>query len=122
MADLRYQELNLYQIYDILRQAYIARLALSADDQPYVIPMHMQWQLDGGTSILHMATSADGHKVDILGKNDRVAVEIERDTCVGTDVVLAQGRCLLLPDAAGLRLAVLVSALSGRRYFLTDGE
>ena len=34
MADLRYQELNLYQIYDILRQAYIARLALSADDQP----------------------------------------------------------------------------------------
>ena len=120
LVECRYMELNRYQIYDLLRQARVARLAVAAGGQPYIVPMCVQWQLDGDTSILHMASMAGGRKLEILAENDMVALEIEKETCVGTDVVLAQGRCIVLPVEAGVRLAVIVRELSGRRYFLTE--
>ena len=57
MTEWRYQELNLCQLFDILRSERIARLAVVCDDAPYITPMYFQWQLEGDESILHFSCS-----------------------------------------------------------------
>ena len=42
MPMLRYQELNLLQMLDVLRGASLAHLALSDGGRPYVVPMAYQ--------------------------------------------------------------------------------
>lgn len=120
MTELHYQELNLMQILDVLREGGIARLALSEDGRPYVIPMIFQLEVHKAQPILHLASPAAGRKMDILRSNDLVCLEMERPGCAWHDVVLAEGHAV--PDKAqeaGVHIRVYPHTLSGRRFFLT---
>ncbi|MBR2719283.1 MAG: pyridoxamine 5'-phosphate oxidase family protein [Clostridia bacterium] len=120
MADLHYQELNLMQILDVLREGGVARLALSEDGQPYVVPMLFQLEVRRAQPILHLASPAAGRKMDILRRSDKVCLEVERPGCAWFEVVLAEGRATLgAAGEAGAEICVYPHNLSGRRFFLT---
>lgn len=119
MAELHYQELNLLQILDVLRPGGVARLALSEDGQPYVVPMLFQLEVRGTQLIFHLASPANGRKLRILQSNDRVCLEVEQPACAWYDVVIAEGRALLCTtEEPGVELLIYPSSLSGRRFFL----
>lgn len=118
--ELHYQELNLMQILDVLREGGVARLALAEDGQPYVVPMAFQLEVRRAQPILHLASPAAGRKINILRQNDKVCLEAERPGCAWYDVVLAEGRATLgAAGEGGAELCVYPHTLSGRRFFLT---
>ena len=120
MPDLKYMELNLMQILDVLRAARLTRLAVSDQDQPYVVPMHYQLEVTRGQVIIHLTTPEGGRKAETLRRNALVCLEFELPGCAWVDIALVEGRA-----AAGLREAgkavdirVTASVMTGRRYFL----
>lgn len=60
---------------EILHKAWICRLGMSADDQPYVIPLCFGYR--DGTLYVHCAQ--EGLKIDMLKKNNRVCFEVDGD-------------------------------------------
>lgn len=119
MTELRYMVLKLYQIYDVIRSASVARLAVTDGTRPYVTPMRFQWELDGQTSIFHFACTAHGRRFDCLTEYPHAMVEIERRTADGTEVVLAEGAAVMLfsPEDDAALVQVIAERVTGRRYF-----
>lgn len=117
MAELTFQELNLMQILDVLRPGGVAHLALSGDGQPYVIPLAFQLEMQGMRPILHLASPAQGRKMDILRGNDRVCLEIELPGCAWIDTVLVEGRATVGAIQGGAEIRVQPHKLTGRRFF-----
>lgn len=119
MAEVHYQELNLMQILDVLRAGGIARLGLSGDGQPYVIPMVFQLEVQRTRPVLHLASPAAGRKMTILQGNNRVCLEVERPGCAWFDVVLAEGHATQsAAQEPGAEIRLYPHTLSGRRFFL----
>ena len=116
----RYQELNLCQMYDVIRAAAVARLVTAAAGVPYVTPMHFQWQLDNGTSIFHFAGAAHGRRFEALHEHCRATVEIELQDCVGISVVIAEGIAMMhvCEEEDSAWIVVTIHNMTGRRYFM----
>ena len=57
---------------DILRRTNLARLACSRNDQPYIVPIHFDF--DGGS---FFSFSTLGQKIDWMRANPKVCVEVE---------------------------------------------
>ena len=64
---------NKADIESILKEAFVCHLGLSDGDRPYVVPMNYAYE--DGHIYLHGA--AEGKKMDILKKNDKVCFEME---------------------------------------------
>lgn len=62
--------------YEILTKGQILRLAMSLNDEPYVVPMNYGFK--DGELFLHSAL--EGRKVTILKKNPKVCFEVSIDT------------------------------------------
>lgn len=101
------------RLLSIISRAKVCRLALSEDDQPYVVPLCFGHR-DG---FLYFHTARKGKKLDILRKNDRVCFEIDIDqelmpsaeACkwgMGFMSVIGFGRALLLEDPGEKREAL----------------
>ena len=120
MPMLRYQELNLLQMLDVLRSASLAHLALSDGAQPYVVPMAYQLEVRGSEALLHLVSPEDGRKIATLRRNDRVCLEIDLPACAWMDTVLVEGRATSGMAEPGRAVEVVVSVMhmSGRRYFV----
>ena len=120
MPMLRYQELNLLQMLDVLRSASLAHLALSDGAQPYVVPMHYQLEVTRGQVIIHLTTPEGGRKADTLHHNALVCLEFELPGCAWVDTAVVEGRAAVGLREAGRAVDILVpaAAMTGRRYFL----
>lgn len=120
MTELHYMVLNSYQIYDVIRTAAVARLAVTDGERPYVTPMHFQWELDGQTSIFYFACCAHGRRFDCLTEHSHAMIEIERRTADGVEVVLAEGTAAMLfsPEDDAAIVQVTAERITGRRYFI----
>jgi hypothetical protein len=59
----------------IIRDAVVCRLAMSAGDRPYIVPLCFGYRDD--TLFFH--TGRTGMKVDILSRNPRVCFELESE-------------------------------------------
>lgn len=119
MLEVAYQELNLIQMLDILRDGGVARMALCQDGQPYVVPMAFQLEVAGAQPILHLASPDTGRKMTILRGNDRVCLEVERPACAWMDTVLIEGRASVgMAVQGGVLLRVTPQRMTGRRFFL----
>ena len=120
MPMLRYQELNLLQMLDVLRGASLAHLALSDGGRPYVVPMAYQLEARGSEVMLHLVSPEAGRKIATLRRNDRVCLEIDLPACAWMDTVLAEGRATAGMAEPGRAVEVVVSVMhmSGRRYFV----
>ncbi len=60
---------------EILDRAAICRLAMSDNNEPYVIPLNFGYRDD----VLYIHCAQEGRKLDILKKNDRVCFEVDID-------------------------------------------
>ena len=60
---------------EILHKARICRLAMSADDQPYVIPLCFGYR----DRTLYIHCAQEGLKIDMLKKNNRICFEVDGD-------------------------------------------
>jgi nitroimidazol reductase NimA-like FMN-containing flavoprotein (pyridoxamine 5'-phosphate oxidase superfamily) len=72
-------------IESIIRRASVCRVGMSADGQPYIVPVCFGY--DDGTLYFHSATA--GRKLDVLRKNNAVCVEFDVDC----EVVKAENAC-----------------------------
>lgn len=114
---LAYISLNLMQMLDVLRQSDTAVVALDAGG-PYAVVMHVQLEMDLAQPVLHLSCAAEGRRMAGLEADPRCALLFRRDTCTGTDTVLAEGVAEIIPAGDGVRLRMPVERISGRRYFL----
>ncbi len=63
------------EIEPIINQAEVCRLALSLDDQPYIVPLNFGYK----DNCLYFHTGKTGKKIDILKKNPRVCFQLDTD-------------------------------------------
>lgn len=120
MLQVVYQELNLIQVLDVLREGGVARMALCRDGVPYVVPVAFQLEAAGAQPIVHLASPPAGRKMDILRQNDRVCLEVERTACAWIDTVIVEGRASVgMAVEGGVLLRVMPESITGRRFFLT---
>ena len=61
------------EIEEILKRAVVCRIALSENDQPYIVPVCFGYRDD----CLYFHCAPEGRKLDILQKNDRVCFEVD---------------------------------------------
>jgi nitroimidazol reductase NimA-like FMN-containing flavoprotein (pyridoxamine 5'-phosphate oxidase superfamily) len=59
----------------IIAKSKVCRLALSINDQPYIVPLCFGYE----DNALYFHTAREGKKIDILKKNDRVCFEVDCD-------------------------------------------
>lgn len=125
MALYAWQELNLLQIFDVLRQAPLCRLAVvDADGQPWCVPVRFQLEVRGDQTIIHLTTPDGGRKLEAVEHNDRVCLEFELPGCAWLDTVILTGRAsvgMYLPEQA-VEWRVTAAALTGRRYYTLDDD
>jgi nitroimidazol reductase NimA-like FMN-containing flavoprotein (pyridoxamine 5'-phosphate oxidase superfamily) len=60
---------------NILRRATVCRLAMSVDDEPYIVPLNFGYR----DHALYFHGAREGKKIDMLRKNRRVCFEIDMD-------------------------------------------
>lgn len=70
---------------DIIRRSPVCRLAMSVDDQPYVIPLCFGYR-DGE---LYFHCAREGLKIDMVKKNSRVCFECDVDH----ELVVSESPC-----------------------------
>lgn len=128
MPMCHWQELNLLQIYDVLRSADVCRLAVDDDGQPWCVPMRFQFEIERGVTFIHLTMPDHGRKLDAMTGNDQVCLEFEAPGCAWMDVVILTGRAavgLYVPGEL-MHLRIRVAEMSGRRFFAPwpedDGE
>lgn len=73
------------ELYRILREARLCRLAMTGDDGPYLVPL--TFALDGQDLVLHSARV--GRKIEALRRNPAVCFEVEE----GVEVAAADTAC-----------------------------
>ena len=113
---LAYQTLNLMQMLDVMRGADTAVAAVCGDG-PWAAVMHVQLEVDGAQPVIHLSCGESGRRMDCLRSDARMLLLYRRETCTGTDTVIAEGEAEIIPAEGGVRLQLPVKRLSGRRYF-----
>ena len=124
MPKRRWQELNLLQMYDILRGADWCRLAVEEDGQPWCVPMHYQFEIARGVTYIHLTMPDHGRKLDAMAQNDRVCLEFELPGCAWLDVLVITGRATVGVYIPGelMHLRIRVLEMSARRFFQPEGR
>ena len=68
---------NLADILAILNRCEVLRLALCANNQPYIVPMNFAYQLIDDKVVIYLHCASFGTKVDIMRKNNSVCFEAD---------------------------------------------
>jgi nitroimidazol reductase NimA-like FMN-containing flavoprotein (pyridoxamine 5'-phosphate oxidase superfamily) len=63
----------------VIDQCKVCRLGLSADDQPYIVPLNFGYIFANNALTLFFHSAHEGKKIDILKKNNRACFEIDCD-------------------------------------------
>ena len=64
-------------IYDILSRCKIIRVAMNDSEVPYVVPMNFGLERDGDRIIIYFHSAVEGHKTELLKKDNRVFIEAD---------------------------------------------
>ena len=118
----------------ILDKAKVLHLAMIDGDRPYVVPMHYGYTLENGRLTLYLHSAKEGHKLDVLQKNGRVAFVLETDVALvsGGDLpckygaayasVMGEGRATILTDPVEKTdaLTMLMKTQTGRNFYITE--
>ncbi len=118
----------------ILDKAKVLHLAMIDGDRPYVVPLHYGYTLENGVLTLYLHSAKEGHKLDVLQKNGRVAFVLETDVALvsGGDLpckygaayasVMGEGRATILTDPVEKTdaLTMLMKTQTGRNFYITE--
>lgn len=61
----------------IIAKAGILHLGLFDEDYPYIVPLHYGFERKDGTFVFYLHGAKEGHKLDIIRKDNRVCIELE---------------------------------------------
>jgi hypothetical protein len=97
----------------IMEEALVCRIGMCDDGMPYVVPMNYGL----GTNCLYLHCAAEGRKLDILRRNDRVCFEMDLLREIKTamepcgwgalyESVIGFGRAVIVEDTAEKRTAL----------------
>ena len=125
---------DLEAIRAILDKAQVLHLAMIDGDRPYVVPLHYGYTLENGVLTLYLHSAKEGHKLDVLQKNGRVAFVLETDVALvsGGDLpckygaayasVMGEGRATILTDPVEKTdaLTMLMKTQTGRNFYITE--
>ena len=67
------------QILQILDTAKVLHLGLSANDEPYVVPMNYGYVMEAGKLVLYLHSAVQGKKLDIIRLNPKVFFALDCD-------------------------------------------
>jgi nitroimidazol reductase NimA-like FMN-containing flavoprotein (pyridoxamine 5'-phosphate oxidase superfamily) len=62
---------------NIIDKCKVCRLAMTDDDQPYIIPLNFGYVYENNILTLYFHSAYQGMKIDILKKNNKVCFEID---------------------------------------------
>ena len=93
----------------IMEEALVCRIGLSDDGMPYVVPMNFGL----GENCLYLHCAAEGRKLDIIRRNDRVCFEMD----LFREVILGQSPC-----GCSCRATRASSASAGRSSWMTPAK
>lgn len=68
------------QIEKVIRNSSVCRLGLCSDDIPYIVPMCFGYE----KNTLYFHSAPEGHKIDLLKKNNYICFEFDMDVAVKT--------------------------------------
>jgi uncharacterized protein len=98
---------------EVLQKALICRLAMSDNDQPYVIPLNFGYE----DNTLYFHCAREGKKLDILRKNSRICFEVDIDH----ELVKGESACewgMKGRSVVGIGKAFLINDMAGKQKAL----
>lgn len=124
------------QIEAIIKDCRVCRLGLTDGDQPYVVPLNFGYCRRGDGYVFYFHCASEGKKLDLLRKNPRVCLELDRGHALeeGGDhacaysyrfqSVIARGTAALVEDVEEKKVALsaLMRQQTGREFTFTDEE
>ena len=63
----------------IIKKCQILRLAMSNDDQPYILPVNFGMEMQGDELLLYIHGATRGKKVDMIKNNPNVCFEMDTE-------------------------------------------
>ena len=69
--------LNLVDILEILDRCEVIRLAVCADDKPYIIPMNFAFETVGSGTFIYVHCASEGRKLEMVRHNPNVCFEAD---------------------------------------------
>ena len=67
------------EIRAILERVRVLHLGISAEERPYVVPMHYGFEWDGALPVFYVHCAKEGRRLALLRRDPRVFVEIDID-------------------------------------------
>lgn len=67
-------------ILSIVDRTKVLRLGLFDDNFPYIVPLHFGYEYAEGKLIFYMHSAKEGHKLDLIRRNQNVCIELDCDT------------------------------------------
>lgn len=98
----------------IIREAIICRLALSVNDQPYIVPLNFGYE----NNELHFHCAIGGKKMEMIKKNNNVCFEIETDTKLIKGEHACVGWTMHYSSVIGFGKAFLIDGLEEKKKSL----
>ena len=80
---MRRKDREITRIEDILSivdRAKVLRLGLFDDNFPYIVPLHFGYEYAEGKLIFYMHSAKEGHKLNLIRRNQNVCIELDCDT------------------------------------------
>lgn len=124
---------DISKIESILKNAKYLHLGLFDDEYPYVVPLHYGYVIEEEKLIFYVHSAKEGHKLDCIGKNPKVFVEIDcGEKLIAADVpckysaeymsVMCQGTAALIQDAREKceAIRIIMKTQTGKDYKISE--
>ena len=118
------------EIESIIKQSLVCRLAMSVDEEPYIVPLCFGYAKD----TLYLHSAKEGKKIDMLKQNNAVCFEFDIATEVTTGKtacdwginyrsVIGFGKASFVEDFEEKRkaLEIITIQYAGKKHELSDG-
>jgi Predicted flavin-nucleotide-binding protein len=76
------------ELREILEEADVCRLALSAEPAPYIVPLNFGFSWEGDLE-LYFHSAAEGRKIDLMKSSGKAGFELD----LGHELVVAESAC-----------------------------
>lgn len=110
----------------IIQGCDVCRIAVNgADGYPYIVPLNFGLSVEGDTVTLYFHSANEGHKLDLLRRDSRVAFELDRGHRLVSEAergyctmeyesVMGRGRIAFVPEEEkGAALGLLMAHYHG---------
>ena len=121
------------EIRRILDTAKVLRLGLAVDNEPHIIPLNYGYTMEEGKLTFYLHSAVKGSKLELMGKNPNVCVELDCDyrpfegvlPCqygLGYSAVSGRGRVTIVEDVEEKMeaMSVLMKTQTGKDFTFNE--